>query len=376
MVLRHKPRTFRSRDFRSQWWGRGPSGQKVRGEPHPTASELRQDPVTGKWVVIASGRAKRPKDVASTMAAHPPLPAYVERCPFCNFHDFPQEPDTLVLPRRGKNWRVRAFPNKFPAFVPQDHARAWKVGPYTAMEGVGFHEVIITRPHNGFLFQLPERDLLLYLRAWRERYQSLMVRPSVAYIQIIENHGRASGGSLEHSHAQLFAVPILPRDEIIDLLTGAERYFRENTTCAYCDIVEFEREQTVRLTVENDRFVAFAPFASRVPYEQWVVPKEHAAGFEQLTDDDLPLFAAALQAALRCLARAFHDPPYNLYLYSAPCDTEGYVCEKDTFSHFHWHAQILPRLNTWGGFEIATGMEIVSALPEAAAEFLRSSTAP
>jgi len=343
-----------------------------RHKKHPLGSELRQDPITGKWVVIAVSRAKRPRDIASVAAARPAVPDVVASCPFCHLKEFPQAPDTLVLPRRGKEWRVRAFPNKFPAFVAQDHVRAWKVGLYTVLEGAGFHEVIISRLHNGFLFQLPLEDVTLTLRAWRERYRDLMVKPSVAYIQIIENHGRSAGASVEHPHVQLFAIPVIPRDEVLDLLRGAEEYFRENAVCAYCDILEFEREVGTRIVYENEHFTVLTPFTSRVPYEQWVIPREHAAGFEQLRDEDLPHFADALQRALRGLSGGFHDPDYNLYLYSAPCDTEGFVCEKDAFSHFHWHVQILPRFVAWAGFELATGMEIVSTLPEEAAAYLRS----
>lgn len=334
------------------------------------ASELRQDPITGKWVVIATGRAKRPQELARAGSPKLPPPPYVDTCPFCNLERFPQPPPTLVLPR-GRNWRVRAFPNKFPAFSPAERVRARKVGLYTVMDGVGFHEVIAPRAHEALLARMARTDLLLYIRAWRSRYQSLMVQPSVAYIQLIENHGRASGGSVEHPHLQLFAIPVIPSDEVLDLLRGAERYYGENGSCAYCDILAFERDSGTRIVWENAQFTVFCPFTSRVPNEQWVFPRSHGPGFEALADEDLPLFAEALQEALRRLADGFGDPAYNLYVYSAPCDTEGYVCAADEFRHFHWHVQILPRMNVWGGFELATGLEVHSVLPEEAAAFLR-----
>lgn len=332
---------------------------------------MRQDPVTGKWVVIATGRAKRPQEVAGAVAPRTIPPAYVDTCPFCNTERFPQRAAILLLPS-GKRWKVRAFPNKFPAFVPAERVTARKVGLYTVMDGIGFHEVIATKAHDAFLARMPLDDLRLYLQAWRERFLALMVKPSVAYIQLIENHGRESGGTVEHPHVQLFALPVLPSDEVLDLLRGAEAYFSENGSCAYCDILEFEADAKVRIVFENAAFAVLCPFTSRVPAEQWVVPKRHATGFEQLSDDDLPLFAEAVQQALRRLKVRFRDPSYNLYVYSAPCDTEGYVCERDEFTHFHWHTQILPRMNTWGGLELATGLEVHSVLPEEAAEFLRA----
>lgn len=333
-------------------------------------SELRQDPITGKWVVIAMGRSKRPQDLARVGPVRAPLPTFVETCPFCNLKRFPQAPPTLVRPSRGE-WKVRAFPNKFPAFFPADRVSARKVGPYTVMNGVGFHEVILVRPHNGTLARLPRPDLEAYVWAWRARYRKLMVKPSVAYIQLIENHGPESGGSLAHPHLQLFAIPVLPSDEVLDLLRGAEDYFTEHGRCAHCDILNFEREAGQRIVWENDAFTVLCPFTARVPNEQWIIPKVHAPGFETLTDVDLPRFAEALQQATRRLDTAFGDPAYNLTVYSAPCDTEGYVCNVDAFQHFHWHVQILPRMNVWGGFELATGLEIHSVLPEEAAAFLR-----
>lgn len=333
-------------------------------------SELRQDLITGKWVVIAKGRLRRPHDLARVAPARAPLPVFVESCPFCNRERFPQATPTLVHPRRGK-WLVQAFPNKFPAFTPASVVSARKVGPYTVMDGVGFHEVILVRPHDGTIARLPRPDLETYIRAWRERYQKLMVKPSVAYIQLIENHGPESGGSLAHPHMQLFAIPVLPSDEVLDLLRGAENYFTEHGRCAHCDILRFEREAGTRIVWENEAFTVLCPFTSRVPNEQWILPRAHAPGFEALHDAILPKFAEALQEATRRLDAAFGDPAYNLTVYSAPCDTEGYVCDVDEFQHFHWHVQILPRMTVWGGFEIATGLEMHSVLPEEAAAFLR-----
>jgi len=338
---------------------------------HLDRSELRQDPITGKWVVIATGRAKRPQDYARVTTPRPLPPAYLETCPFCNLRHFPQASPTLRQPR-GARWRVIAFPNKFPAFTSADRVRARKVGLYTVMDGVGFHEIILMRPHDGFLSRLPDDDLHLYLRAWRQRYRDLMVKPSVAYIQLIENHGRESGGSLEHPHMQLFAIPVLPSDEVLDLLRGAEAYYDENGSCGYCDILSQERQEGTRIVWENERFTVFCPFTSRVPGEQWVLPRSHSPGFETLSDEDLPAFGDAVRQAVRRLSDAFRDPGYNLYVYSAPCDTEGYICGVDEFQHFHWQVQILPRMNVWGGFEFATGLEIHSALPEEVAAFLRT----
>jgi len=334
-------------------------------------SELRQDPVTEKWVVIASGRAKRPSDFKRSKDKKPKLPKYVDDCPFCNLKKYPQAPDTLILPNE-KDWRVRSFPNKFPAFVQSDKIRDRKVGLYRVMDGVGFHEVVIPKDHDGDLSRAKKEDAILYIKALLERYRELANEKAVNYIQIIQNHGREAGGSVEHPHSQIFAIPILPTDEVLDLFLGAERYFKKHQSCAYCDIIEYEKKEKIRVVYENEKFIVICPFTPREPYEQWVLPKEHSEGFEKLSDDDIPLFVDATQTALKALHKGFNDPPYNIYFYSPPCDDMGSIYPKDEFSHFHWHAQILPRLNVWGGFEIATGVEISVAIPEEAAAYLRS----
>lgn len=334
-------------------------------------AELRQDLITGKWVVIAPARAQRPHTFGLVQTPRTALPLYEPICPFCDLERFPQAAPTLLRPA-GTRWKVRAFPNKFPAFIPAHALQARKVGLYTVMDAVGFHEIILVRPHNGTMVELSDADLKLYVWAWRERYRELMRVPSVSYIQLIENHGSQGGGSLTHPHMQLFAIPIIPSDEVLDLLRGAEAYAEENGSCAYCDMLAHERDGTTRLVWENEQFIVLCPFAPRAPHEQWVLPRAHASGFESLTDEQLPAFAEALRQALRRLRDAFHDPGYNLFVYTTPCDTEGLVSEPGTFGHFHWHVQILPRLAVWGGFELATGLEVHSALPEESAECLRS----
>lgn len=334
-------------------------------------SELRQDPITEKWVVIASGRAKRPTDFKKNKKPKAKPPKYVDDCPFCNLKKFPQSPDTLILPDK-KNWRVRAFQNKFPAFSQEGDINDRKVGLYRVMDGVGFHEVVIPKEHDDYFSILEKEYAALYVKALVERYKALAQIKTVNYIQIIQNHGREAGGSVEHPHSQIFAIPILPTDEVLDLFMGAEKYYKKHGRCAHCDIIEYERKQEIRVVYENKKFIVICPFTPRSPYEQWVLPKEHSEGFEKLTDEDIPLFVDAAQVALKALRESFDDPPYNIYFYSPPCDDMGSVYPKDQFSHFHWHAQILPRLNTWGGFEMATGVEITVAVPEEAAAYLRS----
>ena len=337
--------------------------------------ELRQDMITEKWTVIATGRSKRPHNFATQRPKPPTVPKYQDDCPFCNLADFPQEPDVLRLPDDPDRWQVHIFANKYPAFIPKDDFRSWQVGPYRAMESVGYHEVLATRWHNQLEALQSIRELSLELEALVLRYRQLKVKPSVNYIQIISNHGPAAGGSLEHPHHQIFTVPVLP-DDIQDLLNGAERYALKHQEEGYAAMLRFERETGDRIIWENDAFTVLCPFASRLPFEVWVLPRQPEPFFENISPQQRDQLAEAMQQALGRLYTGLNDPPYNYYILSAPCDETGFVCDREKFKHFRWHIQITPRLNIWGGFEIGSGLEITSALPEESAAFLREQKLP
>lgn len=337
---------------------------------HSAQSELRQDLVTGKWVVIASGRSKRPDEYTAHRTLHKKLPAYRTTCPFCNVAEYPQEPDMLRLPDDPDKWEVHIFANKFPALYPQKDFRSWQVGPYRATEAVGYHEILATRAHDKEDFFLNAREFALQFEALILRYRQLRTEKSVNYIQIIKNHGEAAGGSLEHPHHQIFTVPVLPSD-IADMLHGAEEYATRHKRNPFEVMLTFEREAAVRMVYENDHFICFCPFASRVPFETWVMPKKPEPFFENTGPAERESLADAMRHVLRHLYHGLKNPPYNYYIHSAPCDDTGFVCNLATFQHFRWHIEILPRLSKIAGFELGTGMEINTTTPESAAAFLR-----
>ncbi len=337
--------------------------------------ELRQDPITEEWVVIATGRAKRPDKFAAERKEGRAPRRWQEDCPFCNLAKFPQQPDVLRLPDDPANWQVHIFENKYPAFHAQKEFRAWHEGPYRATEAVGYHEVLATRHHNQFDGLLSVKMLSLLLEALVLRYRQLRTQPSVNYIQIIKNHGEEAGGSLEHPHHQIFTVPVLPSD-IRDLLHGAQRFASQNNAKAFTIILDFERSQKKRVVWENEYFTAFCPFASRVPFETWIMPRTSNPFFENISPEEREALAEVMQQVLGRLYTGLNDPPYNYYIHSAPCDDTGFVCEADAFPNFRWHVQVLPRLSKFGGFELGTGLEINTMLPEAAAAFLREQHLP
>lgn len=323
-------------------------------------SELRQDIVTGDWVLIATGRAKRPDAFvhADRIASRD------EFDPFENPEESGQEKDVLIYRRDDGDWSVRVIPNKYPAFSRGRSVKELSEGPYFSMNGVGYHEIVITRDARRSLPLLETWQVAEVIDAYRERYLALMNRKSVNYIQVIHNHGKEAGASLSHPHSQLMAIPVISPYIKLEL-DGAENYYRSNKEKVYSVIAEYEEKQGKRVVYENEHFIAFCPFASRGAFEIMILGKRPNPYFERITDEEQFACAEVLQKALQAIYAGLNDPAYNFYIHSAPCDGREYP-------HYQWHIEILPHTATWGGFELSTGIEISTIEPEVAAEYLRS----
>jgi UDPglucose--hexose-1-phosphate uridylyltransferase len=324
-------------------------------------SELRQDIVTGDWVVIATGRAKRAEDFIQDERKDEDNG--IENCLFCDPEKTGQEKDVLIYKKENGEWSLRVFPNKFPAFSRGEIPRSLEEGPYFAMTGTGYHEVIVTRDHYKHIALLEPVEIAEIFDAFQDRYLNLMNKKSVNYISIFHNKGKESGGTIFHPHSQLMAIPVI--SPYVELeLNGAELYYRSNRQCVYCIMSEYESEQKKRVVFENDDFIAFCPFASRAAFEVWVMPKKHSPYFERLNDEGKMKLGEVFQKANFAIYKALNDPPYNFYIHTSPCDGKDYP-------HYHWHIEIIPHTSVWAGFEMETGIEISTIQPEAAAEYLR-----
>jgi UDPglucose--hexose-1-phosphate uridylyltransferase len=325
------------------------------------ASELRQDLVSGDWVVIATGRAKRPNDFANIQRAQDEKG--IEECLFEDPVATGQEKDVLIYHRADGEWTLRVFPNKYPAVSDVKHAKKISHGPYSSMVGVGHHEIVVTRDHFRQMAVMNTMEVAEVFDAYQDRYLDLMNKKDVNYIAIFHNHGKEVGASIPHPHSQIMAIPVVAPYIKLEL-DGAAQYHKSNRHCAFCVMAEFESEHGERVVFENEDFIAFCPFASRVAFEVHVMPKKHSPYFERITDQQKVKLAEVFSKALNSIYTALNDPPYNFYIHSAPCDGKDYP-------HFHWHIEILPHTSTWAGFELDTGIEISSLQPEVAAEYLR-----
>lgn len=328
--------------------------------------ELRQDVVTGQWVVVATERAKRPTDFVKPCAAVEPDD--LEKCPFCPGHERMTPLEVLAIrPSDGEpntpGWQVRVFPNKYPAFeTGEDQGPCGEMFPRRPADGS--HEVIVHSPdHYAGLATMPAEEVELVLRVYRHRYKVNCEDPHVKYVHIIVNHGRESGASLEHSHSQLFGVPLVP-PLVAEELEGAARYAEAGGECIFCRIISDELSARERVVARNHEFVALAPFASKLPFEVWILPRRHSESFDTIDEGQLGEFAEILRDVLGRYLDKFDNPPFNYYIHTAPCDGEGYP-------YFHWHLEVVPKLTTPGAFELGTSMMINITAPESSASFLK-----
>jgi len=337
-------------------------------------SELRQDVVTGDWVVVATGRARRPDEFARrSRPKEKPQPK--RDCPFEKLM-----PNALVVyDKRGErfeitpkdksylenNWWLEVVANKYPALGRGISAVKKRVGPYRMQDGVGFHEVVITRDHTRSISKMTQSEVGMVIRAYRHRYLALKDQPCVEYISIFHNHGRESGATIAHPHSQIIAIPVIPPD-IGRSLRGSAEFYKQNKRCVHCAILGFELKDKKRIIYKNRNFVAFAPFVSRQAFEIRIFPRRHSPEFEKISDREVADIAEVLQISLAKLDRALGDPAYNFFVHTAP------TADGRSALHYHWHIEILPKTGVWAGFEIGTGIEISTIAPESAARFLRS----
>jgi UDPglucose--hexose-1-phosphate uridylyltransferase len=327
--------------------------------------ELRRDPVSGRWVIISTDRRKRPNDFrferASTLGR--------DQCPFCPGHEDMTPHEVLAYRQNGSapntpGWELRVVPNKFPALQVEGTLDRQPDGMFDRMNGIGAHEVIIETPHHDrSLASMSEPEIERVLWAYRERIVDLKRDSRLRYILVFKNHGAAAGATLEHTHSQLIALPIVP-DFLRQELSGARRHFEVKERCVFCDVVHEDLLDGRRIIQENADIVALAPYAPRFAFETWLLPRRHGARFEEAPRHEYESLARMLKSVLQRMDRALETPPYNLIVHTSPFSEE-------TGDFYHWHVEIMPKLTRVAGFEWGTGFYLNPTSPEEAAQALR-----
>ncbi|OLC55406.1 MAG: galactose-1-phosphate uridylyltransferase [Acidobacteria bacterium 13_1_40CM_4_69_4] len=327
-------------------------------------SELRKDPVTGRWVIIAGERGQRPNPFRHYAPAADPG----DDCPFCPGREGLTPPEVLAFrdsPGDGaRPWSVRVVPNRFPALRIEGALDKRGEGLYDMMRGIGAHEVVIESPeHDSDPARYGPRQMVEVISAYRERTTDLLRDTRFRYVLVFKNHGAAAGATLSHPHSQIIALPVVPA-RLESELAGARRYFDYRGRCVYCDILSQELSDGRRLVTQNADFIAVAPFASRFPFEVLVLPRRHDAFFWTLAKHQVEALAEILQDVLRRYRLALKNPPYNYVIHTAPPGHPGPEV-------YHWQVEVMPKLTDAAGFEWGSGFFINPTPPEEAARALR-----
>ncbi|MFC1559651.1 galactose-1-phosphate uridylyltransferase [Candidatus Margulisiibacteriota bacterium] len=331
--------------------------------------ELRQNPATKEWVIIATERATRPEEFRA-LKEIVETEDDIKKCPFCpgnesmtpgeifSFRTYGTKPDTA-------GWWVRITPNKFPALVPEGDIHRIKIDEFFRhMDGVGEHEIIIETPdHTKTLATMDQKQIEEIFFAYRERYRKLAEDKRFELIILFKNHKREAGTSLIHPHSQMVATPVTPM-HIRHRIEEAMRYFDDNGECVYCMMIKKELQANERLVHETDNFIAFIPFAATSPFETWVLPKKHSSSFEEITAVMTKELGYVMRKTLSKMHNGLKDPAYNFVVMSSPCHERN-------VEYYHWHIQIVPRVARVAGFEMGSGIYINTVIPENAAKFLR-----
>jgi UDPglucose--hexose-1-phosphate uridylyltransferase len=327
-------------------------------------STIRQDPISKEWVIYSPSRRKRPHDWKTPSSIEINLP-FDKTCPFCPGNE--EMLSTIIdeIKNRHQNgWASRTIQNKYPALSLNIKSGRSREGMYLHMNGYGHHEVVIENPHHSNdIPQYSSDEYGSVIEMYHKRYNELMSDPQIEMVTIFRNHGVKAGTSLAHPHSQIIGSPTVPRHIRINEQM-AQVYFDDYGTCIYCDLTKCELQSKLRLVFQNSSFVAFVPYAAKVPFETWILPRRHTPVFGEISEIEKEDLAFALKD---CISRLFHvlnNPDYNYIIHSF---TKFRIHER----HLHWFVQIIPRLNTPAGFEMGSGFSINPSIPEDDAALLR-----
>lgn len=325
------------------------------------ANEFRQDLVSGEWVLLVTGRThslrkNEDKDNYQTK----------EECPFEASNISEQH---LIGKYPSDNeWHATIIKNKYPAVKQEFCTDEKSYGPFKTFDPIGDHEVIVYPDHDRGVYKFTVDDFTNMIRVYKKRFTELAEKSECSkYIMIFHNHGRAAGASIYHPHSQIITMPILPPD-VARSLFGSFDYYQKYKKKVYSELLEWEQKERTRVIYENEKFIVFCPFVSKYPYEIRIFSKEAHAHFQQMPDDKDKFFADAMYTAFRKLGQVLDNPPFNMFIHTAPITNEFGV---STHEFYHWHLEIIPHLKIDAGFELGTGIEINVINPDDSAQAMR-----
>jgi len=335
-------------------------------------NELRKDPLLGRWIAVLS--ESLPPSEYGQENSHEP--AREDSCILCagreseTAQEIMRTPNTPLADPSGK-WSTRVIANFDPVFMVEGELGRRGEGMYDKMNSVGANEIIIESPHHAVEPEDMGLDQMIrVIQTYRDRMADLEKDFRLRYTLIYKNHGRSSGALFSHPMSQLASTPVIPK-RVKEELANAKQYFSYKERCIFCDIMREEMRVEKRIIIESRHYIAFCPYASKFPFEAWILPKSHNCAFQDIRPDELEDFALILSSVLKKLRALFPDLSYNYFIHSAP----NRVTRKDHWhslgEDYHWHLEIMPRFLRTTGFEWGSGLYILPTSPENAAKYLR-----
>jgi UDPglucose--hexose-1-phosphate uridylyltransferase len=324
-------------------------------------AELRREPITRMWVVVTTDHPRGPSDYLPFKPPYQPQETG-SICPFCPGNEGSTPKETFSLPLEGGGWSVRVIPNKFPFFRIEGEFDRRPEGMYDVMEAIGAHEIVVEAPEHKQSFALMETQQIgKVLLAYQERLIDLEKDRRFQQFLILKNY---PGVFNRHPHSHIVAMPVIPR-RIDEEIGGMLDYYQRRERCIFCDIIKEEIMMRKRVILETVHFLVFSPFASRYPFETWIIPKRHTPDFHRISPEELEDLSVAIQSLFVSFDRLLSDPPYSLAFHTSP------VQERFHRSEYHWHIETRLRIGLREGFEWGTGFFVNPTPPEDAAGYLR-----
>ena len=339
--------------------------------------ELRRDPVIGRWVIISTDRAKRPDQFSSILVEKEEF-ASGEKCPFCEGNESMTPPEITAIRRPGSHangpgWDVRVIPSISPLLQIEGDLDRHGHGMYDLMNARGAHEIVVESPRHIKDVDLPREQVTKSINVILDRIQDLERDSDIKYVLVFKNYGKvAGGGHLQHARTQIIGTPVNLK-RIKEELEPSKAYYDYKNRCLFCDIIKQELQAGKRIVGESKYFVALAAFASRFPFETWILPKEHSCDFYKVERGKIPDFTDLMTTVLAKMRKVIGDFPFNFILHTAPfrrdAGKRGYweTIEQD----YHWHFEILPMLTRVAGFEWGSGFYINPLSPEDACKSVK-----
>ena len=330
-------------------------------------SEIRLNPITREWVIIAKEKGKKPEDFIIVKENRKP-PEFLKTCPFCPGNETVTPKETFKICDE-KGWKIRVVPNKFAVLSGEGEKIRTGTEIHKNVNGVGTHEVIVETPvHNLTTATMPLEQLKEVMQTYRDRFLEVYSDQRVEHVIVFKNSGPASGTTIEHPHSQVVGIPVTPL-HIRSRIENAMRFFDDTGGCLMCRIIKDELREGTRIVMDTKHFTAFVPYAALSPFHTWIFPKKHSGFFADMQSEEIWDLASSLKSIMARVYHGLNNPDFNYVVMSGnPSDVNsGFI---------HWYLSIVPRMAMASGFELGSGMYINPLIPERAAEYLRNVKIP